>query len=80
MTHLNSDCATLPPPRDGKVQQAFSKSDQLLAIYTCDKGFALMGNTILTCVNGVWDKIPPLCVCKYLLLKLISFVFWIAFE
>ncbi len=62
--YISLECTTLLPPGDGKVQQGFSESDQLLTIYTCDKGFALTGNKILTCVKGVWDKIPPLCVCK----------------
>ncbi len=62
------DCATLLPPTDGNVLLAFSKSDQLLAIFTCDEAYAAVGETILSCVDGEWDKIPPLCACKQMLI------------
>ncbi|XP_064394453.1 sushi, von Willebrand factor type A, EGF and pentraxin domain-containing protein 1-like [Halichondria panicea] len=57
----NTGCVTLSAPTDGAVQTVHLISRQLLAVFTCDEGYAAVGETILSCVDGEWDKIPPLC-------------------
>ena len=62
---LHAGCVTLSAPTDGAVQTVHLISRQLLAVFTCDEGYAAVGETILSCVDGEWDKIPPLCACKF---------------
>ncbi len=62
---FSSGCVTLSAPIDGAVQTVHSVSRQLLAVFTCDEGYTAVGETILSCVDGEWDKIPPLCACKF---------------
>ena len=39
------------------------------AMYTCDEGYALVGDSERNCtgsgVNGTWDGFTPTCECKY---------------
>lgn len=55
------DCGFLLPPLNGNVE--FSETTfQSVAMYSCDQGFALVGNFIRIClVNGRWSGEEPVC-------------------
>ena len=81
-------CVALPAPTNGTVQTVHSVTRQLLAVFTCDEGYAAVGKTILSCVDGEWDKIPPLCACELyvyqlctqtLQLSVLAFIFHLVF-
>ena len=67
---LTVECATPPPPENGAVQIVYSTSYQLLAVFVCDEDFTAVGETVLSCVDGEWDKTAPFCACKRSCLKL----------
>ena len=58
------ECVSPPPPENGAVQTVYSTSYQLLAVFMCDEGFTAVGETVLSCVEGEWDKTAPTCACK----------------
>jgi len=62
---LSADCKALPSPSNGAVQLVFSSSNQLMAVFSCDPGYAAIGQTVVSCSNGKWSQIPPLCTCEH---------------
>ena len=48
-----------PPLQDPINGQKFIQGN--LAIFACSSGTIVMGNPVLTCINGDWDSLPPTC-------------------
>ena len=49
-------CQPLQDPINGKI---FLQGN--IAFFVCFPGTAVMGNPILTCINGNWNNPPPTC-------------------
>ena len=57
-------CPLLLDPANGTVVMSGNMVGDA-AIYTCDPGFSLVGESRLTCAsNGTWSGIPPVCTRK----------------
>ena len=55
-------CRNLTDPENGMVEVDV---DNLLATYSCNEGFEVMGPMFRNCQqNGNWSGIEPTCVCK----------------
>ena len=60
------DCGPPPTTGDGTVEFN-STMNGSVAIYSCDEGYTLNGQEIITCLNnldtipGVWSDEPPMC-------------------
>ena len=54
----NDKCPPLSDPDNGKM---YIISDGTVALFTCNNGFATVGNSYLQCINGVWSSPPPKC-------------------
>ena len=54
-------CPILPHPANGRVELTGKLVDDT-ATYTCNEGYELVGDQVLTClVGGNWDNPPPIC-------------------
>ena len=59
-------CPTLNDPANGNVNLSGDTLRQT-AEYTCNTGFSLVGDSILTCgPDGQWSGNPPVCEGKHL--------------
>ena len=47
--------------------QRIGTQANLLATYTCDSGYELIGDDTRRCVNGVWTGEEPTCIGTYTL-------------
>ena len=54
---LQDDCGTSGWPKQGNVSHVSDKS----ALYTCDEGHVIVGNTTRLCTEGKWSGHVPLC-------------------
>ena len=52
-------CPPLEDPMNGKI---FFQGN--IAIFACFNSTTVMGNSVLTCINGNWNSPPP--TCKFL--------------
>ena len=60
------DCGPLNNIPNGEVSFEATTLDSI-ATYTCNSGYALLGNATRMCRNdGVWDCQPPVCQRKRL--------------
>ena len=58
------ECPSLVRPPNGSLILS-GKSFEDIAVYTCDTGFVLAGESHLVCgSNGLWSGIPPSCQFK----------------
>ena len=67
------DCGSLPDPANGQVGQPAGTSLGQIAIYSCNTGYNLVGNSTRTCqAIGNWSGSAPTCqgvyVCKLTLI------------
>ena len=54
-------CPDLPSPKYGSIHLSGTTLDHV-AIYRCDKGFQLVGNTVRRCLTtGQWSGQAPVC-------------------
>ena len=51
-------CPALSDPINGKV---FIVSNGKAAIFTCNSGFTVMGNSYVQCKGRKWSSLPPTC-------------------
>ena len=59
-------CPSLNDPANGNVNVSGDSFGQT-AEYTCNNGFNLIGDSILTCgPDGQWSGNPPVCEGKHL--------------
>ncbi|XP_053397800.1 neurogenic locus notch homolog protein 1-like isoform X1 [Mercenaria mercenaria] len=59
------DCGTLKAPTDGSVDLTAGTLFEATAVFTCDAGYTLTGDTERYCTNtGVWDNSSPTCIIK----------------
>ena len=59
--HVAIDCGFLPSPPNGNVELT-ETTFMSIAKYSCDEGFALVGNFIRVClVNSQWSGDEPTC-------------------
>ncbi len=59
--HPVVDCGPLEAPAGGKVLVSSSPSGYL-AVYSCEKGFELSGDSVRYCQSdGVWSGRQPTC-------------------
>ncbi|AST09420.1 complement binding [NY_014 poxvirus] len=59
-----------PPSVPNSVQNSYEDSynDKDAVTYTCNKGFSMVGDATIVCLNGEWSDFPPSCEdikCKY---------------
>ena len=69
----NTTCPDLFPPYNGYIAYIEGIQDQVgsVAQFSCENGFTLVGNPLLTCMtDGEWDNNPPTCAGKELNNKL----------
>ena len=64
-------CPDLVPPENGGVEFTTSIGDT--AVYMCDDGFILSGNSVRLCLpGGIWNGSDPVCNRKTLQLADVS--------
>ena len=62
MFYFTLDCGQPPTPGHGKVSYSSGTTYGMVATYTCNTGYDLIGQTSVTCQNnGTWTNIP---VCR----------------
>lgn len=63
-TACGIDCGTLSPPVNGSIIIS-DTSLGAMAVYSCQNGFSLVGNSNRTClVNSTWSGVDPICQSK----------------
>ena len=64
-------CPVLTAPENGMIQIS-GYAPGSTATFSCDSGYGLVGEPLLTCTNMCkWDHDPPIiCICKSSLSKL----------
>ena len=66
------ECESLSNPANGMVTVT-GLTPGSIATYTCDNTYQLLGNDTRTCdSNGLWTKMEPTCVRKYLMIIVFS--------
>ena len=62
-------CGRLYNPMNGRVNFG-SVAPGSKALYTCDRGYLLFGQSLHTCqVNGLWSGVTPVCKGKLILIS-----------
>ncbi|XP_053399292.1 CUB and sushi domain-containing protein 3-like [Mercenaria mercenaria] len=56
-------CTTLDIPNNGVVTIATNGS-MTTATYECDVNYSLIGNEVITCIDGSWNNAPSYCECS----------------
>ena len=59
--YIGTRCPALVNPANGMVMLTADRPEDN-ATYTCDAGFVLVGDAMLTCQDdGMWSDVPPTC-------------------
>ena len=60
------DCGSLPDPANGQVDHTAGTSLEQTAIYSCNTGYTLVGDSTRTCeAIGNWSGSAPICQGVY---------------
>ena len=61
----------MPPPLENGKQELIIKNDTLAyeMKMSCDKGFDMIGVDTVTCINGVWNRLPSNTKCTSTLMN-----------
>ena len=66
------DCGSLPDIPNGQVRFIPDTKFGSSAVYSCDSGHILVGNSKRTCqANGEWSGEEPVCERKFICLHLL---------
>ena len=72
------DCGELPAPANGEVNYVEDTTFESSAIFTCNRGFRLVGDRERECLyTGLWSLQQPTCESMRILFKLIVYTFTI---
>ena len=52
------ECPALSDPKNGSV---FIVLNGKAAVFTCNSGFTIIGDSYLECNNGKWSSLSPKC-------------------
>ena len=62
------DCGSLPDPANGRVDHTAGTSLGQTAIYSCNTGYNLVGDSTRTCqATGNWSGSAPTCKGMYVI-------------
>ena len=62
------DCGSLPDPANGQVDHTAGTSLGQTAIYNCNTGYNLVGDSTRTCqATGNWSGSAPTCLGTYVI-------------
>lgn len=68
----SSEPCQVPIIPNGECSCWTTKSSSCTQVYhlgrvacTCDSGYQSLGQEVLTCNNGKWDRYTPSCICKW---------------
>ena len=62
------DCGSLPDPANGRVDHTAGTSLGQTAIYSCNTGYNLVGDSTRTCqATGNWSGSAPTCQGMYVI-------------
>lgn len=69
-------CEPLEDPENGEVSVTTRTIDSV-ANYTCNPGYALVGNDMRTCLEtGIWSGEEPTCTSKYYDSQIMGVIMW----
>ena len=58
----DAECGSLTDPANGMVDTTAGTTEGMMASYTCNTGYNLVGDTTRTCgTDGVWSSMEPTC-------------------
>lgn len=58
------DCPTLLAPGNGKMSLSTSSLGIVIATFTCNLGYNLVGEYQRACQGGTWTGVSPFCIAK----------------
>lgn len=66
--HLLAVCEPFADPKNGWVRHLVHKGAVHTAVFSCDDGYAIIGQNTITCIDGVWERDPLQCKCTLFIL------------
>ena len=58
------DCPYFSPLNNGRVRYFMNGGSDYTAVFSCKRGYAIIGDNKRVCQNGTWNQPPPTCKCK----------------
>ena len=71
MSIITVACPNLTAPANGFLMMS-GNNERAIANFSCEAGYDLNGEAILTCVDGQWNSSTPICEIigmRYLLIR-----------
>ena len=58
------NCPTLQAPTHSKITLARGSSERMIATFTCQLGYDLVGQGQRSCEGGAWTGTSPVCIAR----------------